>query len=231
MGQKIKKKDILDELKSTIDKCLAYQKADPDKTAKKRVDDMSKNPCSTKRFYVNVTLKSPEISQTDKMSERVKRLKVKHYLLNAVEMNSVFQEGCIIEVPISNTSTTIINVTSCGSYQGMVSTLVQRYLDDSCILLPFKPRKSVTSNNYIEDDENTAIAAGKSKIVYAMARFSLHAIKELVEDKYDKERFDIYSFALNNMQNVAYVDMTRKTSLEQNVHQYFSLRRKWRRTA
>ena len=71
MGKKINKSDILDEIQAEINKCLEYQKADPDKTAQKRVENMEKNPCNTKRFFVNITLKNPEIAQTEKMSERL----------------------------------------------------------------------------------------------------------------------------------------------------------------
>lgn len=221
MGQKIKKKDILDEIKAEIDKCLAYQKADPDKTAQKRVENMAKNPCNTKKFFVNVTLKNPEIAQTEKMSERLKRVKVKRYLATLDEMKKIFEAGCIIEVTVNKNAPISINVTSHNCYASLMCSLIPKYFDESCMLMTLKPKKSTTSNSYIEDDVNTALNAGKKKIVYAMGRFSLNGIKDLVKEEYDTEKFDIYSFELNNMKNVAYVDMTRRTSLEQNVNQFF----------
>ncbi len=72
MGQKIKKSEILDEIQACINNCIEYQKSDTDKSAQKRVQNMDKNPCNTKKFFVNITLKNPEISQTEKLSEILK---------------------------------------------------------------------------------------------------------------------------------------------------------------
>lgn len=221
MGQKIRKKDILDGIKSEIDRCLAYQKADPDKTAQKRADRMDKSPCGEKRFYVNVTLKSPEAAETDKLPERLKRAKVKRHLANLDEMKKAFEAGCVIEVGVSRTAPLSFSVTAHSCYASLMGALIQKYFDESCLLLALKPKKSATSDSYIEDDVNTALAAGKSRIVYAIGRFSVEGIKAMVKGEYDAEKFDIWSFRLNNMNGVGYVDMTRRTALEQNVNQFF----------
>lgn len=221
MGKKINKSEILDDIQAQINKCLEYQKADPDKTAEKRVKNMEQNPCNSKKFYVNITLKNPEVSETDKMSERLKHLKTKRHLVNLTEIKDIFEVGCIIEVNVSVDAPITIEVQSVGSYDELINSLISRYFDESCLMLTLKPKKSATSDNYIEDDINTAINSGKTKIVYSLGRFSLTGIPSIVKDEYDQERFDIYSYELNNMKNVGYVDMTRRTSFEQNVNQFF----------
>lgn len=224
MGKKIKKSDLLDEIRSKINQSLQFQQVDPDPLAKKRVDNLRKNPCKDSKFYVNVTLKSAEISKTDKLSERMKHIKVKKYLLTNDEFKQIFELGCIIEVTIIDTEESkshSVNVTTYGDYAALIGALMPKYFDETCMMQPLKPKKPVIGNNYIEDDLKTARDVGKKKIIYAMGRFNLKAVPDLVKEEYDTEKYDVYTFSLNNMSNVPYVDMTRRTSLEQNVNQFF----------
>lgn len=224
MGKKIKKPDILEDIRTKINQCLEYQQTDPDTTAEKRVSNLRKDPCRSGKYFVNVTLKSAEISETDKMSERKKRIKVKKYLMTNDEIKKIFEAGCIIEVTITDDAggpKHTISVTAHNSYPSLMGALMPKYFDESCMMQALKPKKPVLGNNYIEDDLKTAREAGKKKIVYSMGRFNLKAVPDLVKEEYDTEKYDVYTFTINNTERVPYVDMTRKTSFEQNVNQFF----------
>ena len=104
MGTKLKKKDIVDSIKKQLEKCLEYQKKDPDKAAAKRVELLEKNPVKLGKFYVNVTLKSPDMAKVTNLDERLKRLQSKKYLCTIDDMEKVYETGVVIDVKINETS-------------------------------------------------------------------------------------------------------------------------------
>ena len=92
MGNIISKQSILDEIKAMLEKSRQYQGNDPDESAENRVNNAKIDPCGIGKYYVNITLKSPEISETTKLSERLKHLKSKKYLANLDEIQDKINE-------------------------------------------------------------------------------------------------------------------------------------------
>ena len=188
MGKKIQKSKLLDGIKSQIEKCMEYQKKDPDKSAQKRVKLLQKNPVNLGRFYVNVTLKSPDVAQITDMDERLKKAVQMKKLFVVNDLNNVYEAGAIVEATISKDKLTL-NATPYGSYDALMSALMQKYFDKTKMLMPLRPKKPTFGNNYISDDVLTAQAAGKKTIVYSIARFSLKSIRKILEGTFDMKKF------------------------------------------
>ena len=73
MAHKIKKTDLLIEIRGKGAICRTYQEENPDKLAQQRVSKLDNNPCGDGKYYVNVLLKDGlSLSYTD--PETIKKL-------------------------------------------------------------------------------------------------------------------------------------------------------------
>lgn len=166
MGKKIKKEEILKKIQDKINVCLEYQKQDPDKTAEKRIEMIENDPCGDLTYYVNVTLKNYLPEDSINLSDRIKHIENKRYLPILDELNSAYEDGCIITVNVikmkDKTYDYNISASSYGTLNSIFSTLMSKYFDDSCMLSVLKPKKPLFGGNYIEDDFNTAIETRKN---------------------------------------------------------------------
>jgi len=230
MGKKLDKKDILETIEKEIEQCKAFQEDDPDKGAEERVKSLNANPVALGKFFVNITLKNAEIANVTKLSERIKRLEDKDRLMTVKEINALYKAGCIITVNImkeKDSFTFSINASSIGSYSSMMDELINKYYDNSNELMLLKPKKPVIGNNYIENDLKAAFTAGKKRIIYALANFdkSIKTIDANIllktgDELYDNTTHDVYSVDFDDMQEASYVNMSRNTSIEQNVNEF-----------
>lgn len=220
MGKKIKKSDILQEIENKIKTCVEYQKKDPDLTAKKRIEMLENDPCGDLTYYVNITLNKTKTESSINLSDRLKNIENKRYLPLLDELNLVFDEGCIITVYFNNDGTYNIGTIYQSSLDSMFQTLMNNYFQDSCMVTSLLPKQPASGNNYLADDMDTAKEASKTKIVYGIARFNKSNIEEMLKEKFDTEKYDLYSYNIQNFKEVSYVDMSRSTSFEQNVNQF-----------
>ena len=218
MAMQYDKNKILEEIKAQMKACRLYQSKDPDKAAMKRVENASKIPYKVKKYYVNLTLSSDpkNIVKTDAIEERTKHLKSKRFLANFDDIKTFFEEGCIIETSVKGTELkhTVTSVTDFGV---LIDKLLTYWFDKSCLVKALEP----SPLTMVDDDINVAKSSGKSKIVYSIARFSLTGLSSLLEKSFDTEKYSIYETSIDNMVPASYVNMLRKTSLEQNVNQLF----------
>lgn len=220
MGKKISKKDILSEIIEKITVCQKYQNADPDSTADERIKMVEEDYCEDPTYYVNITLKDALPEEITSLAERKKHIVVRKELPLPDDMEKFFDSGFIATISVSKDNASY-SVSAAGSFKQMVNQLKSKYFDPSCALKLLLPKKSLFNDGYLEDDVNAARAENKSTIVYGLACIKKSEVEKWLEDHYTKDAFDLDKWEFNYFKDAAYVDMTRKTSFEQNVNTSF----------
>lgn len=183
MAHKIKKTDLLIEIRGKGAICRTYQEENPDKLAQQRVSKLDNNPCGDGKYYVNVLLKDGlSLSYTD--PETIKKLGgvTNHSFLSEYdELKNL--NACIIELDVQSEK---CKVQKFSELHELMKTLYNKSEESGILISKFSPVKRLFSSNPFCEDIELASLMNYKKIIYSIGNFSENdAGKQLVMKEID----------------------------------------------